>query len=276
MSALAFPPELHAGDRGARRGALGAGRDPTATVELPLRIRLPDSRIFEREAAAWHHRRLHLSMLHRTTNGFIEIGQGWRSPGAKTWWGDRDKKSSIVPGGGVPGHEADWLDRALDRVAAAAAGWRTEVAVTPAARRSSSPKQPAIASTRWLWLDVDQEALPRLHDVLRERPAHLRVESAGDGGEHAYWLLDRPLPAARIDRRTGEVCEWIERANRRLIRHVGGSDPAGAVPGRLMRLSGTVNYRHGRHARIILADLALPPYRGRDLVGDLPDLSEVS
>ncbi len=271
MSAVASRSAERIGERGARRDLDHAG-DPSAMVELPLRVRLPDGRTVEREVAAWRHRRLHLSLLHSATNGYVEIGQGSRAPGAKTWWGYRGETSSFVPGGGMRGHESTWLTHALDRVATAAGSWRTEVAVAPAARRSLSREESAIGATRWLWLDIDRQTLPQLAGLLRERPAHLRVDSAGSGGEHVYWMLDRPLPAAALDRWTGEIHHWTERANRRLIRRVGGSDAACAVPDRLMRLSGTVNYEHGRHAGIVVADLALPPYRVRDLVGDLPDL----
>jgi hypothetical protein len=260
------------GERGAR-GEVDHAGDPSGMVELPLQVRLPDGRTVDREVAAWRHRRLHLALLHSATNGYVEIGQGHRAPGAKTWWGYRGETSSFVPGGGMRGHESQWLDRALDRVTAAVGGWRNEVAVGPAARGSFSREEASIVSTRWLWLGVDREALPGFDDLLRERPAHLRVEPAERGDQHAYWMLDRPLPAATIDRRTGMSRKWIELAHRRLIRRAGGSDSACAVAHQLMRLSGTVNYECGRHARIIHADLALPPYPARGLVGDLPDLN---
>ena len=78
---------------------------------------------------------------------------------------------------------------------------------------------------------------------------------------------------------SGELIEPIERANLRIVHRlgVGGdgkpnvADPACAERSRVMRLAGTVNGKTGAHARIIEADLALPPYRVEQLVGDLPD-----
>lgn len=284
MSVTAPAPPASSARERTRQATVAIGADPTAEVELPCRIRLPDGRIYEGELPAWRHRRLHLALLHSASDGYVEIGCGHRPPSGRTWWSSRDDDESFLPGGAVAG-ESDWLEQALARVATVAARPRTEVAVVPSVRSEPAGTKAAVVATRWLWLDVDlPEALPRLYELLSERPPHLRVESAGSGGEHAYWKLDRPLPAQFVDRRTGEVQEWIERAHRRLVRRVGtwtevdghrrlvGADQACVDRGRLMRLSGTVNYKRGRHARIISADLARPPYRLRDLVGGLPDL----
>jgi hypothetical protein len=269
----------------ARLAAIAIGSDQTAEVELPCRIRLRDGRVREYELAAWRHRRLHLSLLHSTSAGYLELGWGYRPPGGRTRWSSRWEKEAFLPGGAVDGQQSTWIEQALARVAHVAARPRTEVAVVPSVRSEPAGTKAAVAATRWLWLDVDLSAsLPRLHAFLRERPAHLRVESAGSGGEHALWMLDQLLPARHVDHRTGEVHEWIERAHLRLAGRVGrwvavdgrerlvGADRACSDRGRLMRLSGTVNYKRERHARIISADLALPPYRLRDLVGNLPDL----
>ena len=79
------------------------------------------------------------------------------------------------------------------------------------------------------------------------------------------------------------VVEWIERANQRLIYALGSeidatgkqvptvADPAVKDRGRVLRLAGTRNFKTGRHARIVYADLMLPGYRIADLVGDLAD-----
>ncbi len=134
--------------------------------------------------------------------------------------------------------------------------------------------------TRWLWVDVDKPGeLPALWALLAERPCHLLIESAGSGGMHAYWKLEHELPAVQLDDRTGEVVEWIERANLRLIHRLGiGPDGNPSVAdrqcaerSRVMRLAGTVNWKTGRYARIVQADLALAPYPIAQLVGDLPD-----
>ena len=78
---------------------------------------------------------------------------------------------------------------------------------------------------------------------------------------------------------TGELVEPIERAHLRLIHHLGTgadgkpnvADPACAERSRVMRLAGSVNGKTGEPARILEADLALPAYPIRHLVGDLPD-----
>src|SRR5207302_547730 len=84
---------------------------------------------------------------------------------------------------------------------------------------------------------------------------------------HAYWQLDRPLPARFGDR------EPIEQANLRIIHALGEdvADPNCKERSRVLRLAGTINYKTGEHARIIEANLALPPYDPGRLVGDLAD-----
>jgi hypothetical protein len=67
-----------------------------------------------------------------------------------------------------------------------------------------------------------------------------------------------------------EVYEWIETAHHRLVAALGG-DPQSKDRGRILRLAGTVNYKTGEWARIVRADLHLPGYDIRSLIGDLPD-----
>ena len=166
--------------------------------------------------------------------------------------------------------------------------WRSPRGTPTPARRCSSPRpfgpQPrgdkhAVSETRFLWVDVDRpDGLPALWAFLAERPCHLLVESSA-GHAHAYWKLDRPLPATVLIESTGELVEPIERAHLRLIHHLGTgadgkpnvADPACAERSRVMRLAGSVNGKTGAHARILEADLALPAYPIRQLVGDLPD-----
>jgi hypothetical protein len=128
---------------------------------------------------------------------------------------------------------------------------------------------------------VDVDAPGQLHHLwafLAQRPCHLLLETAGSGGVHCYWLLDRPLPATRtVD--GGGLVEPIERANARLIHRLGVdddgtpnvADPACRDRSRLMRLAGSVNGKTGQHARILEADFQLAPYPIGVLVGDLPD-----
>jgi hypothetical protein len=154
-----------------------------------------------------------------------------------------------------------------------------EVFIAPAIRSAPRGDKHAVDHTRWLWVDVDQPGqLPRLWELLAERPSHLLVQSGGSGGAHAYWKLAEPLPAT-IVAETDELAEPIERAHLRLIQHLGVgadgrpdvADPACAERSRVMRLAGTVNGKAGAHARILEANLALPAYPVAQLVGDLPD-----
>ena len=151
--------------------------------------------------------------------------------------------------------------------------------LAPAVRSVARGDKHAVSETRFLWVDVDRpEGLPALWAFLAERPCHLLVESSA-GHAHAYWKLDRPLPATIVVESTGELVEPIERAHLRLIHRLGTgadgkpnvADPACAERSRVMRLAGSVNGKTGEHARILEADLALPAYPVRQLVGDLPD-----
>ena len=96
---------------------------------------------------------------------------------------------------------------------------------------------------------------------------------------HAYFKLDRALEAVRVNERTGETIEVIERANARLIHCLGAgpdgnpavADPACRKRSQPMRLAGTMNFKTGRYARIVDADFQMTPYSPEALVGDLPD-----
>ncbi len=96
---------------------------------------------------------------------------------------------------------------------------------------------------------------------------------------HAYWLLDKPIPATDEDQPSGQPPNPIERAHARIIHRLGidehgrpnVADVACKDRSRLMRLSGSVNGKTGRHARILEADFELAAYPIEQLVGDLPD-----
>src|SRR4051812_8456046 len=93
------------------------------------------------------------------------------------------------------------------------------------------------------------------------RRARTWSRSQGSGGAHGYWRIEQTLTA-----------EWIERANVRLIHHLGdGADFASFDRNRFMRLPGTRNFKSGRYCQLIHADLTSRAYDVRDLVGDLPD-----
>jgi hypothetical protein len=262
---------------------------PLAPPASRCRIRLADGRTFCGELAPERQRALHLGLLHAESDGLVELTPGTRPPGGKVEIDRRTRCEHYLPGGatGSPG----WLERLLQHARRIVAGEFTRarfggqpreeafVGVTP--RTKPRGTKDAVAYTRWLWVDVDRgEELPALWALLAERPCHLLIETAGGSGRaHAYWKLDRPLEAVRVNERTGEAIEVIERANARLIHCLGAgpdgrpavADPACRKRSQPMRLAGTVNWKTGRYARIVEADFQMTPYSPEALVGDLPD-----
>jgi hypothetical protein len=250
-------------------------RAPAKREGLRCRVRLADGRVFSGPLEPERHRALQLGILHRQSDGLVELAAGVRREG-RLQITTRRRPDHFLPGGG--GGAGDWL-RALLELAARHAERGDEVFVAPAARAVARGDKHAVSETRFLWVDVDQpDRLPALWAFLAERPCHLLVESSA-GRAHAYWKLDQPLAATCLIESTGELVEPIERAHLRLIHHLGTgadgkpnvADPACAERSRVMRLAGTRNGKTSTHARILEADLELPAYPIGQLVGDLPD-----
>ena len=247
---------------------------------MRCRLRLADGRIFAGALAPERHRALQLGILHAQTAGLVEVAAGARRDG-RLQITTRRRTDHFLPGGQAGG--GDWLGPLL-ALAARHADAGEEVFLAPAVRAQPRGDKHAVSETRFLWVDVDQpDGLPALWAFVAERPCHLLIESSA-GHAHAYWKLDRPLPATVLIESTGERVEPIERAHLRLIHHLGTgadgkpnvADPACAERSRVMRLAGSVNGKTGAHARILEADLALPAYPIRQLVGDLPDPAPAS
>ena len=255
---------------------------------LRCRVTLADGRRFAGELPAERHRAIQLGMLHRETSGLVELTPGTRSRDGRLEVDRRHRPEHFLPGG-ASGHDG-WLADLLEHAARIVAGEyrrarftgspREEAFVGVAPRTEPRGSKTAVAHTRFLWVDVDRPGeLPVLWALIAERPCHLLIETAGSGGMHAYWRLDRPLAAHHVDRKTGDTVEPIERANLRLIHHLGCdpdgkptvADPACKERARVLRLAGTVNHKTGRYARIVHADFELPGYPIAELVGDLPD-----
>jgi hypothetical protein len=250
-------------------------RASTARETLRCRVRLADGRVFAGLLGPERHRALHLGVLHERTGGLVEMAAGARRDG-RLQITTRRRPDHFLPGGQARG--GDWL-QALLALAARHADAGEEVFLAPAVRAAARGDKHAVIETRFVWVDVDEpDGLPALWAFLAERPCHLLIESS-TGHAHAYWKLDRPLPATMVIESTGEPVEPIERAHLRLIHQLGTgadgkpnvADPACADRSRVMRLAGSVNGKTGEHARILEADLALPGYPIRQLVGDLPD-----
>jgi hypothetical protein len=261
MSAATAAPDRH--------------RASTAREALRCRVRLTDGRVFSGLLGPERHRALQLGVLHERTAGLVEIAAGARRDG-RLQITTRRRTNHFLPGGQARG--GDWLQPLL-ALAARHADASEEVFLAPAVRAAPRGDKHAVSESDFLWVDVDRpDGLPALWAFLAERPCHLLVESSA-GHAHAYWKLSEPLPATRTNPETGELVEPIERAHLRLIHHLGAdadgkpnvADPACAERSRVMRLAGSVNGKTGAHARILEADLALPAYPIRQLVGDLPD-----
>jgi hypothetical protein len=250
-------------------------RAPDERKGLRCRIRLADGRVFAGPLRPERHRALQLGILHERTAGLVELAAGARRDG-RLQITTRRRADHFLPGGRAG--ERDWLWGLL-ALAGRHADAGEEVFIAPAVRAQPRGDKHAVSETRFLWVDVDRpDGLPALWAFLGERPCHLLVESSA-GHAHAYWRLAGPLPASRVIEAAGELVEPIERAHLRLIHHLGTdgagkpnvADPACAERSRVMRLAGTVNGKTGEYARILEADLALPAYPARQLVGDLPD-----
>jgi hypothetical protein len=270
------PPESLGRREPTRRSVDGvAGERSLPARGLRCRVRVADGRVFRGELPAERHRALHIGLLHSQSNGLVEVAAGTRRDGTLHIH-TRARADHFLPGGGTgaPG----WLE-ALLALAAIHADRAEELFVAPAVRSQARGEKHAVAHTRALWVDIDQPGqLHHLWVFLAERPCHLLVESGG-GGAHAYWLLDRPLPATGDYQPSGLRAEPIERAHARIIHRLGVdqhgrpnvADIACKDRSRLMRLSGSVNGKTGRPARILEADFQLVPYPIEQLVGDLPD-----
>jgi hypothetical protein len=275
---------------------------------LRCRVVLGNGAEFDGPLSPTDHRSLHLQMLHTHTRGWIELTPGTATEAGKARIDRRKEHRHYLPGPDRRPH--DWLARLLrhaDRIVAGdfQARWRerldppresAHIGVTGRQRRPRGLRKDPfhyggidnVTESHFLWVDVDGDRyLDRLWALTERFPPHLIVMSGGSGGAHVYWRLNRPLAATVTDPATGEPISdpetgkpmgWIERANARLIHHLGRDDDGNYVAdwqcrdrSRVMRLAGTINWKSGRYAQVKFADFHRPGYAIGDLIGDLED-----
>ena len=230
--------------------------------ELLISVRLPDASVVERAFSPTRHRSIHLAMLHAKSAGFVELAAGRRQDNGKLDIYTRRQRDHFLPAGQ---QDEQWLSALLE-LASDHQQRGEEVFVGVAPRCAASAGKQHVLRSEWVWLDIDgAEHLDRAALLLKRKPAHARVKSAGSGGEHLYWRLARPLPAKTITLNDGRVIEnpqevreatgqagrtrlvgyrdqsggalvtefsvteWIERANLRLAHTLGHAMRAGAL-----------------------------------------------
>ena len=142
---------------------------------------------------------------------------------------------------------------------AIALGRRTDVYVGCAPRTRRHGGRDAIARAFVLWADCDgEDAVEALGDF---DPAPSIVIASGTGRNcHAYWPLAEAL--ARDE---------VEHANRRLA-HALGADPASADSARILRVPGTLSWKHEPPTAVEALRLdTRQRFAPGDVVGSLPD-----
>ena len=215
-------------------------------------------------------------MLHRRTDGLVELAAGTRRDG-RLLITTRRRADHFLPGGRAGGER--WREALLE-LAARHADRGEEVFLAPAARsrargESTRSARAAVCGST----STSPASCTRCGRSSPSGPATCWSARAARAAPTPTGSSTEPLPATRVDEATGEVVEPIERANLRLVHALGVgadgkpnvADPACAERSRVMRLAGTVNGKTGAYARILEADFALPPYSVEQLVGDLPD-----
>ena len=241
-------------------------RANTARETLRCRVRLADGRVFSGPLGPERHRALQLGILHGQTTGLVEIAAGARREG-RLQITTRRRADHFLPGGRAGG--GDWLGP-LVALAARHADAGEEVFLAPAVRAQPRGDKHAVSETRFLWVDVDRpDGLPALWTFLAERPCHLLIESSA-GHAHAYWKLDRPLPATRgdrVDRRAGRADRARAPAADPPPRDRRGRQAERRRPG----VRGAVEGDAARRQRERQDRRARPDPRGRPRAARLPD-----
>ncbi len=228
---------------------------PTSGPPQLVGLRDRNGRRLQRVLGADAHAALLSELLHSDRSGFVEVVGVRRLPDGRLGRFDRSRLENFV--------RAGQREALLERVRELRAEERAEVFLTPATLRVPVPGNDSVDCSAVAWVDIDD---PRRLRTLRRFPhSPHAVIASGSGGAHAYWRLDSEL--------SGEHCEALNR----MLAAALGADPASCNRGRILRVPGTWNWKpatKGRGAawcRVVMCDLAKPPYSPRLLAAGLRD-----
>ncbi len=137
-------------------------------------------------------------------------------------------------------------------------GSRTDIYVGCAPRTRRRGRRQDIAPTPLLWADCDTQEATTALAAFQPAPSMI-VASGSDNGEHrnahAYWQLTHALTP-----------DQLERANRRLAQAL-AADPA-----RILRIPGTLNFKHNPPRPVQLTTYNPTRYRPLEILTVLPPL----
>lgn len=153
-------------------------------------------------------------------------------------------------------HPVGQVDEAARTVARLGQRCDTYVSVLPRVRRSGTADDVSVGHV--VWVDLDR---PGAVEAAQAFPISPSMTLSSGNGQHRYWVLDRPTPAAEI----------VE-ANQRLAAHLGG-DPACTDAARIMRAPGTLNLKNRENPRPCRVIETTPDtWSLADLLAEVPPL----
>jgi hypothetical protein len=144
-------------------------------------------------------------------------------------------------------------------------GQRTDVYVGVAARLRRRGRRQDIAPTPLLWADCDTPGAVAALLVFHPAPSMIVTSGSGEpphANAHAYWALTRCL-----------TVQELEDSNRRLT-YALGADPKCADAARILRVPGTLNFKHLPPRPVRLHAYGEARYRPVEILTALPPLPE--
>lgn len=169
------------------------------------------------------------------------------------------------------------LDRAVE--VAMKRGHKADMYVGCAPRTERSGRQKAVKHAWAMWADIDGPQGVDLLATFPHKPT-LTIASGSPESLHAWWALDKPLPARWIRQATmrlmgalSEPCpfEHDEPSCGLCHHHRLGADPASCDVARVLRVPGTYNHKTKPPRVVQLESDTGLRYDIRTLVGDLAD-----